>query len=87
MGMGIMWRICTVSGKKCSLYAKPLGEMIAERLGVHGFGYEMKTGLCLVQILLDWIQDEENSICIDPGECTHPYSYPVRGGICEDFGA
>ncbi len=55
MGMAIMWRICTVSEKKCSLYVKPLGEMIAERLGVHGFGYEMKTGLCVVQILLDWI--------------------------------
>ena len=86
MGMGIMWRICTVSGKKCSLYAKPLGEMIAERLGVHGFGYEMRTGLCVVQILLDWIQDEKNSICID--SCDEwADSYSVRGGICEDFGA
>ena len=36
MGMAIMWRICTVSEKKCSLYARPLGEMIAERFGVHG---------------------------------------------------
>lgn len=86
MGMGIMWRICTVSGKKCSLYAKPLGEMIAERLGVHGFGYEMRTGLCLVQILLDWIQDEKNSICIVPCD-EWADSYSVRGGICEDFGA
>ncbi len=47
MGMGIMWRICTVSEKQCPLYAKPLGEMIAERFGVHGFEYEMKTGLCV----------------------------------------
>ena len=45
MGMAIMWRICTVSETQCSLYVKPLGEMIAERFGVHGFGYEMKTGL------------------------------------------
>ena len=86
MGMGIMWHICTVSEKKCSLYVKPLGEMIAERLGVHGFGYEMKTGLCLVQILLDWIRDEKNSICVALVD-KWVGSHPVRGGICEDFGA
>ena len=38
MGMVIMWRICTVSETQCPLYVKPLGEMIAERFGVHGFG-------------------------------------------------
>ena len=37
MGMGIMWRICTVSGIQYLLHVKPLGEMIAERFGVHGF--------------------------------------------------
>ena len=36
MGMAIMWRICTVSEKRCPLYVKPLGEMIAERFGVQG---------------------------------------------------
>ena len=37
MGMAIMWRICTVSEKRCPLYVKPLGEMIAGRFDVHGF--------------------------------------------------
>ncbi len=45
MGMAIMWRICTVSGIQYVLHFKPLGEMIAERFDVHGFGYEMNTGL------------------------------------------
>ena len=31
MGMGIMWRICTVSGIQYLLHFKPLGETIAER--------------------------------------------------------
>ena len=47
MGMGIMWRICTVSGIQYLLHGKPLGEMIAERFGVRGFEYEMKMGLCV----------------------------------------
>ena len=47
MGMAIMWRICTVSGIQYLLHVKPLGEMIAERFDVHGFGYEMKMGLCV----------------------------------------
>ena len=47
MGMAIMWRICTVSGIQYLLHVKPLGEMIAERFDVHGFGYEKKTSLCV----------------------------------------
>lgn len=56
MGMGIMWRICTVSEKKCSSYVKPLGEMIAERFGVHGFPVSCsKAGVMLTffSILVD----------------------------------
>ena len=47
MGMGIMWRICTVSEMQYPLHVKPLGEMIAGRFDVRGFEYEMNTGLCV----------------------------------------
>lgn len=88
MGMAIMWRICTVSEIQYLLHVKPLGEMIAGRFDVHGFGYEMKRAcvLHIVQILLDWIRDEKNSICVALVD-KWVGSYSVRGGICEDFGA
>ena len=52
MGMAIMWRICTVSGIQYLLHFKPLGEMIAERFGVHGL---TKVGVMLTffAILVD----------------------------------
>lgn len=52
MGMGIMWRICTVSGIQYVLHFKPLGEMIAERFDVHGL---TKAGVMLTffAILVD----------------------------------
>ena len=50
MGMAIMWRTCTVSAKQCPLHVKPLGEMIAERFGVHSL-QALHKGRCDVDIL------------------------------------